>query len=120
MAQPFSAERPVAWRFSRSDLSRFVTDLIVDEVAHLRPAATLLPSLPWAPELAFDEQGLGLDSLERLAVASALNEALHLHESGCEDLLLARQTFGEWLDVAASGLAKFSSRLTFRTSGSGG
>ena len=110
----------MAWHFSRSDLSRFVTDLIVDEVAHLRPAATSLPALPWAPELAFDEQGLGLDSLERLAVASALTEALHLHESGCEDLLLARQTFGEWLDVAASGLAQFDARLTFRTSGSGG
>lgn len=61
-----------------------------------------------------------MDSLELLSVASAVNEALHLHESGVEDLLLARRTFGEWMDVAAEGLATFDAQMTFRTSGSTG
>ena len=112
----WSVQRPGA-------LARFVADLVADELAHLRPGggqSIALPALPWSAELALDEQGLGLDSLERLSVASALNEALHLHESGIEDLLLARRLFGEWLQVAADGLAQFDAKLSFRTSGSSG
>ena len=105
--------RPVA-------LARFVADLVADELAHLRPGGVSLPNRPWPTELALDEQGLGLDSLERLSVAAALNEALHLHESGIEDLLLVHRHFGEWLQVAAEGLAIFDASLTFRTSGSSG
>ena len=108
------------WHRRRSALARFVTDLVVDELSHLRPGGVQCPDRPWLPGSALDERGLGLDSLERLSVASALNEALHLHESGLEDLLLARGRFGEWLDVAADGLAEFDARLTFRTSGSSG
>jgi 4-coumarate--CoA ligase (photoactive yellow protein activation family) len=101
-------------------LERFVADLIADEVSHLRPGGSALPERPWSPDLALHEGGLGLDSLERMSVASALNESLHLHESGIEDLLLARQRFGEWVDLAADGLAQFDCRLTFRTSDSSG
>ncbi|MBC7941016.1 MAG: 4-coumarate--CoA ligase [Chitinophagaceae bacterium] len=89
-------------------------------MVHLRPGGSPLPQQPWPPELALAEDGIGLDSLERLAVASALNEALHLHESGIEDLLLVRQRLGEWREVAADGLAAFDGQLTFRTSGSNG
>ena len=109
-----------AWHAKPGVLARFVADLIADEVSHLRPGGSALPERPWPLDLALNEEGLGLDSLERLAVASALNEALHLHESGIEDLLLARQRFGEWIVVAADGLADFDARLTFRTSGSSG
>ncbi|WP_395704257.1 4-coumarate--CoA ligase [Aquabacterium sp.] len=101
-------------------MERFIADLIADEVGRLRPGGAPLPPPPWAPDMPLHEQGLGLDSLERLSVASALSETLHLHESGIEDLLLARQLFGEWVDVAAEGLGAFDARLTFRTSGSTG
>jgi len=110
----------VPWHTRTDALERFVADLIADEVSQLRPGGAPLPPQPWSPDLALHEGGLGLDSLERLSVASALNEALHLHESGLEDLLLARQRFGEWLEVVAAGLAEFDARLTFRTSGSSG
>ena len=109
-----------AWHTRPGALGCFVADLIADEMSHLRPGGPGLPERPWPHDLALNEQGLGLDSLERLSVASALNEALHLHESGIEDLLLARQTFGEWIAVAADGLAEVDARLTFRTSGSSG
>lgn len=120
MEQPFSAAQSTAWHTSLNGLNRFVTDLVADELTHLRPGSAQSVAPPWAPELALDEEGLGLDSLERLAVASALNEALHLHESGIEDLLLTHRKFGEWLDLAATGLATFDKQLTFRSSGTGG
>jgi 4-coumarate--CoA ligase (photoactive yellow protein activation family) len=113
-----------AWHAQPGALGRFIADLIADEMSHLRPGGTPLPAQPWLPDLALNEQGVGLDSLERLSVASALNEALHLHENlpanGGEDPLLMRQRFGDWIEVAADGLAAFDSRLTFRTSGSSG
>ncbi|OYT98731.1 MAG: 4-coumarate--CoA ligase [Burkholderiales bacterium PBB1] len=108
------------WHRRPGALARFVADLVADELTQLRPGGVSLPSRPWPAELELDEQGLGLDSLERLSVAAALNEALHLHESGVEDLLLARTRFGEWLEVAADGLSAFDASLTFRTSGSSG
>ena len=120
MTAASNARPALAWHAHPGVLARFVADLIADEVSHLRPGGLPLPERPWPLDLPLDEAGLGLDSLERLAVASALNEALHLHESGLEDLLLARRQFGEWIDVAASGLAAFDARLTFRTSGSSG
>lgn len=111
---------PMPWHRRQSALARFVADLVADELSHLRPGGVQLPERPWPSDLAMDEQGLGLDSLERLSIASALSEALHLHESGIEDLLLARRRFGQWLEVAAEGLDAFDARLTFRTSGSSG
>lgn len=108
------------WHESRRVLSKFVGDLLAGELALLRHGGGQLPPQPWSDDLVVGEDGLGLDSLERMEVASALSEALHLHESGVEDLLLARRTFGEWIDVAARGLAHFDDRLDFRTSGSTG
>jgi long-chain acyl-CoA synthetase len=107
--------------YARPDvLTRFVADLITDEVQHLRPGGTTLPGRPWPHDMLIDEQGLGLDSLERLTVAAALTATLHLHESGVEDLLLARQRFGDWLQTVSTGLRHFNSTITFRTSGSTG
>lgn len=120
MAADLTPAGSLPWHRQRGALARFVSDLIADELAHLRPSGMPLPDRPWPAGLALDEQGLGLDSLERLSVAAALNEALHLHESGIEDLLLAQRHFGEWLEVAAGGLAAFDARLSFRTSGSSG
>ena len=120
MAAELTPAERLPWHRQPDALARFVSDLIADELAHLRPGGMPLPDRPWPAGLALDEQGLGLDSLERLSVAAALNEALHLHESGVEDLLLAHRRFGEWLEVAADGLAAFDTRLSFRTSGSSG
>jgi long-chain acyl-CoA synthetase len=108
------------WWSAPSALHRFIADFIAGEVAHLRPSGAALPPRPWPAELPLGVDGLGLDSLELLAVASGLNETLHLHESGIEDLLLVRRTIGDWVNLAAEGLDHFSERLTFRTSGSSG
>lgn len=63
---------------------------------------------------------LGADSLELMTLATAPAESVHLHESGIEDYLPALRTLGAWVDITATGLARYSERLTFRTSGSSG
>lgn len=114
-----TATRP--WHEQPGGLARFISDLVADELARLRPGVPLaLPPCPWPADLQMGEDGLGLDSLDRLAVAGVLTEALHLHESGIEDLLLVQRAFGEWIETAAESLRRFDAALTFRTSGSTG
>ena len=97
---------------------RFVADLVAAELARLRPGAAL-PALPWPGncDLARD---LGVDSLERMALASALSAALQLHRTDAGDALAAGHTIGAWADAASAGLALQSQEITFRTSGSSG
>ena len=109
---------PAPWWRPRPVLRRFVSDLIEGELARQRGVSNARPR-PWPDDLVFD-QDLGVDSLERMVLATALAESLHLHESGIEDYLLVRRSLGDWVDVADAGLARFSARMTFRTSGSSG
>jgi long-chain acyl-CoA synthetase len=120
MTRDASRRSLTRWHADPKALQRFVMALIEAEVNRLRPDCARIAAPPWDRTLRIDEQGLGLDSLERLSVASVLSEALHLQESGIEDLLLARRRIGEWVDIAHQGLLHFDTRLTFRTSGSGG
>jgi long-chain acyl-CoA synthetase len=106
------------WWRPRPVLQRFVFDLLGAELSRLRPGAEPKAG-PWHETLALDDD-LGVDSLERMTLASALAEALHLHQSGIEDYLLARRTLGDWIDIADAGLSRFSREVTFRTSGSSG
>lgn len=107
------------WWRERARLRRYVTDLLAHELAAARRGAAALPPRPWDDALAID-RGLGADSLEVMALAAALAEAIHLERAGIEDALLARRTLGAWVDVAAAGLAHFDGEATFRTSGSTG
>ena len=97
---------------------RFVADLVASELARLRPGA-VLPALPWQGDcdLARD---LGVDSLERMALASALSATLHLHRSDAGDALAACATIGDLANAASAGLALHPHEITFRTSGSAG
>lgn len=106
------------WWRSRPVLRRFVADLVEDELVRQRRGGSPW-SRPWPEELDFAAD-LGVDSLERMVLASALAQSLHLHESGIEDYLLARRSLGDWVDVAHGGLERFSERMSFRTSGSTG
>jgi long-chain acyl-CoA synthetase len=92
--------------------------LLAGELAQLRPGRAS-PPLPWAPGVRIEED-LGADSLERLQLATALAEAVHLHGSGIDDSLLGERTVGEWVETVAEGQERYSAELTFRTSGSHG
>ena len=69
MAADLTQAEPLPWHRRPDALARFVADLVAGELAHLRPGGVSWPNPPWPAELALDEQGLGLDSLERLSVA---------------------------------------------------
>ncbi|OYQ34494.1 hypothetical protein CHU95_10735 [Niveispirillum lacus] len=134
MVEPFESDRdgqaggkatvsgavgPIWWRDGAA-LSRFIADLVASDLSRLRPGATIPPSGGWAPELEFGANGLGMDSLELVSIATSLTEVLHLHRSGIEDYLLARRRFGDWVQIVAKGLSIFDQEITFRTSGSTG
>lgn len=107
------------WWRDRARLRRYVCDLVAHELVVARRSTAGLPPRPWNEAMALDRD-LGADSLEVMALAAALAEAIHLERSGIEDALLARRTLGAWIDVAAAGLAHFDAQATFRTSGSTG
>lgn len=117
--QSATAVRAVQWWNDSTVLHRFISDLVIDEFRHLRPGGLGLPQQTLAGSARIDKD-LGADSLELLSLATALTEVIHLHESGIEDYLLVRRTVADWVDSAAQGLSVFSSKLTFRTSGSTG
>lgn len=108
------------WWQDRSALRRYIGDMVAGELALLRPGLPPLNTSAWTDDLALDSDGLGADSLELLTIASALNEALHLHRAGAEDYLLARRTLGGWLDTVTWCLERFDSEIGFRTSGTAG
>lgn len=107
------------WWNNQAVLHRFISDLLLDEFRRLRPGKSCLTPQALADNVRIGED-LGADSLELVSLATALTEAIHLHESGIEDYLLVRRTVADWAATAAQGLDVFSSRLTFRTSGSTG
>ena len=60
------------------------------------------------------------DSLELLTLAGAVNEMFHIHDSGIEDLLLARRCFGDWLDLVQQAWRDHAGCISFRSSGTSG
>lgn len=106
------------WWDDGGALRRVVTDLLAAELAQARPGRPPPPA-PWPPtcDLVRD---LGADSLELLALATALAEALHLGASTADENLLAHPTLDAWIDAARAGLRARGQALTFRTSGSAG
>ncbi|QSN64138.1 AMP-binding protein [Caballeronia sp. M1242] len=109
-----------AWYEAPGTLARFLGDAIAAELRHLRPGGATPEQFPWPLELSMGEDGLGLDSIERLSVATTLSELTQLHKSGLDEVLLNQRCFGDWLDVVARGLKQYSAQLVFRTSGSTG
>lgn len=110
---------PGMWWREPEALHRFVSSVLAAEIALARPGEPL-PPRPWPTELPIGAKGLGADSLELLTLSSALAQSLHFHRGGLEDFLLARPTIGDWAEIAAQSLARFSAEISFQTSGSTG
>ena len=64
--------------------------------------------------------GLGLDSLETMAIGAAVNEMFHLYESTSPPDLMEIETFGGWLKAIEEAWDQGISKITFLTSGSTG
>jgi long-chain acyl-CoA synthetase len=107
--------------FSKQAITRIVLDLLAEELALARGrSAADLQAQQWSGETRLDEDGLDLDSLERLNASAALNQFFHLHEYGTEDYLLAMKSVAEWVELVEQSLAATGTHLTFQTSGSTG
>jgi long-chain acyl-CoA synthetase len=109
-----------AWWLPTGALDRFLADLLFAEAQALRPGGPWPSAAAFSPEVILGEEGLGFDSLERLAMAAALGEALFLHHGGLDDTLVVDDRLRSWRDAAAAALEQFSARICFRSSGSTG
>ncbi|MFC4167920.1 4-coumarate--CoA ligase [Teichococcus aestuarii] len=106
---------------SRPAIFRALVSLVVAELASLS-RRQIAPDVAaaWGPELPIGEEGLGLDSLERVGIASAVSRLFQVHEVGVEDMLLALPTLGEWAELVERVMQEGTTGLTFLTSGSTG
>ena len=107
------------WQDDRT-LRRFASQLLAAELTGLRPGRPSdLPAPPWPDALRLDDQGLGVDSLDRMHLAAALADALDLPLSRRQAALWAHTGFGDWLAACRQGLPD-RAQVRFRTSGSTG
>lgn len=134
-AAPLSiSTTPATWWRHDPTLLRVITDLLAGELALARPGRP--PAAPPWPRACHFADDLGADSLELLAMATALAEALHLgaadaakaadatdaDAADADARLLASPVLDDWVAAARAGLdaAGAGQALTFRTSGSAG
>jgi 4-coumarate--CoA ligase (photoactive yellow protein activation family) len=108
-----------AWWRQRALLQRFVADLMYTELCLMRHGSAGMPALPWPDAVQLDAE-LGVDSLERYALASALAAALHLPPDADLHRLLGAVTLGEWCDALGAAIGSGSGLISFRSSGSSG
>jgi long-chain acyl-CoA synthetase len=105
----------------RDAVVRLLSSFLRAQIAALRCGSEAgLPAAPWPESLALDVETLGIDSLERLNLAMAANDAFHLRDSGLEDYLLRRRTLGGWADTLLACWAERTQHISFATSGSTG
>ncbi len=72
----------------------------------------------WSLDTTIDRNGIGIDSLDLVAIASRVNQMFHLHEAGTEDYLLARRRFADWAAIIQDAWAQGVSKIQFYSSGS--
>lgn len=106
-----------AVRLRRLALERVLASLVEDALRKTRGDRFLLEPAG----LTFGDEGLALDSIERMELAGRVNRFFRLHETGIEDYLLARDTFAEWRQIIERAWEEESiQRITFTTSGTTG
>lgn len=102
---------------SREAMHRIACAVVAAEMRRLRGGDLPMPP-PWASTTAIADEGLGLDSLERLAALGALAEAFEL-----DDAMLGLEppgTVGAWTDWIMHHHGAGEGRITVRSSGSTG
>jgi 4-coumarate--CoA ligase len=97
---------------------RVLRDLIAGRLGPRRKLSRQELDLP--PGARLDEPPAGMDSLEALEIAGAVNEMFELHRTGLEDNLLRYRTLDRWIDVVVRSWDAHPEAIVFRTSGSTG
>lgn len=101
----------------RPAFTRIVTAVVAQEMRRLRQG-DIPGAADWTNTTPIGDDGLGLDSLERLGALGALAEVFGLDDTS----LPARPAHhvGDWVDWVMQGQSAGGSRITIRTSGSTG
>lgn len=103
--------------FEANEFLRYLADLIVAEIARMRPSRAS-PTLELRADFSIDLNELGLDSLERLQLAISVAHALQLQHSRRPDQLQRLSTFDDWVSECRQLLRGGGSAIGFRSSGS--
>lgn len=117
---------PVPHWHTPATIERLVRDLLLSEMAQLRPGGWPLPASqtgagPEAPPPDWHwVHDLGADSLELLQLTTALADTLGLHELAQAQALFEQPRWAHWQAMAHSHWQQPPERLRFRTSGSTG
>ncbi len=116
-----SIQAQTRWSERPDILRHLVADLFIE---HRRWRA-LAPGTPrLGREIDFGaplgEEGLGLDSLERLSLAARISEFFHLHETGAQDHLFDCISLEDVVRVIAFAARQGVDRISVRSSGSTG
>jgi 4-coumarate--CoA ligase (photoactive yellow protein activation family) len=104
----------------REALRRIIAALVVAEARRTRGAGFVPVSgaCSWPDAVGFDEAGIGLDSLDAVHAAAAINGMFHLADAEPDPSV--PRTFGAWLDRIGAAQAGGVARVTVLTSGSTG
>ena len=111
---------PKAWFQYPKLLKKFTNDLVFAELATLRPTSTKIINIDISDDVAFGDLGLGMDSLELMAVSTSLSRSIHINESHLADNFLDKRLLKHWQSIVLESLKIFSERISFKTSGSTG
>ncbi|MFN2311670.1 MAG: 4-coumarate--CoA ligase [Spirochaetia bacterium] len=96
-------------------LERVLQDLVVAELSESQRDKATAPD-----EHALTPHDESLDSFELYTVAAAVSIMFHVHETGLEDLLLARPRPQDWVEIVQRSLNASGKHISFRSSGSTG
>lgn len=107
------------WWQQPGALPRFVRDVLLAEMAQLRPGGWALPAAGWHGGLHLADD-LGADSLELMALSTALSDACGLTDPDDAQRLYDEPTVAGWQAIAQRALAARPHQMRFRTSGSTG
>ena len=83
-------------------------------------AARLGPRIKPNPSIDWSANGLGLDSLARMHLATAAATWCNAYDAGFEDLFLAKRNTCDWAAVMQRARASGAAHFTFSSSGSAG
>lgn len=108
-----------AWHSRRDLLDRFCCDIVAAELRRQRPQHDLV-SDPVRTRTIFGDDGLGLDSLERLRTAEALCEALRFQSGEGLEGLGSADSMAAMIEIVAAALPSQMPAPLFHTSGSTG
>jgi long-chain acyl-CoA synthetase len=103
------------------DLLRVCRDLAYSEIAAMPGALARLGSrTASAAPISWASEGLNLDSLARMQLATAAAVWCNAYDAGFEDLFLAKRNVADWAVVMRRAREAGAKQFTFATSGSTG